>query len=77
MIAPRDFSMMPRSRPGAALVGRGVFPLPGFGSSYFGRFSASAAQLLAGEFDAMDVLDEAIQDRVSVSGAADNLVPGG
>lgn len=47
----------------------------GFRSSRFGVFSARAAQALAAEFDAMGVMDEAIQDRVGVGGVANNLMP--
>jgi hypothetical protein len=53
---------------GAALVGlRKFFSLRGFGSSRFGLLASGAAQALAGELDAMRVVDEAIQDGVGVS----------
>ena len=46
-------------------------------SSRFGLFASGAAQALAGEFDAMGVVNEAVQDGVGVSGVPDNLMPGG
>ena len=49
----------------------------GFRSSRFGRLAAGAAQALAGQFDAMGVVDEAVQDGVGVSGIGDDLMPGG
>jgi hypothetical protein len=49
----------------------------GFRSSGFGSFGAGAAKALADEFDAMGVMDEAIQDRLGVVGVADNFVPRG
>jgi hypothetical protein len=84
MIAPRDSWMMPPPcnemipPRGAALVGReSFFPLRGRRSSRFGLFASGAAQALAGEFDAMRVVHEAVQNGVGVSGVADDLVPGG
>jgi hypothetical protein len=87
MIAPRDSWMMPAPcnemiphdpARGAALVGReSFFPLRGRRSSRFGLFASGAAQALAGEFDAMRVVHEAVQNGVGVSGVADDLVPGG
>jgi hypothetical protein len=38
----------------------------GFRSSRCGSFSAGSAQALAGEFDALGVMNEAVQDRVGV-----------
>ena len=49
----------------------------GFWSSGFGLFAARAAQAVAGEFDAMGVVDEAVEDGVGVGGVADDVVPGG
>ena len=56
---------------------RDLFPLLGCRSSHFGLFASGAAQALAGEFDAMRVVHEAIEDGVGVGGVADDLVPGG
>jgi hypothetical protein len=47
----------------------------GVWSSRLGLFAACAAQTFAGEFDAMGVVDEAIQDRVGVGGVAYRLMP--
>ena len=64
--------------PGRRAVGFGSsFSLRGSGSSRFGLFASCAAQALAGEFDAMGVVNETIQDGVSVSGIPDNVMPGG
>ena len=41
-------------------------PLRGFGSSRFGLFASGAAQALAGQLDAMRIVDEAVQDGVGV-----------
>jgi hypothetical protein len=63
---------------GAALVGReSLFRLRGWRSSRFGLFAGGAAQALAGEFDAMRVVHEAVQNGVGVSGIANDLMPGG
>jgi len=43
----------------------------GFSSSRFGLLAPRPAQALAGEFDTMRVVDEAIEDGVSVSGIAE------
>jgi len=39
-------------------------------------FIAGAAQAFAGKFDAVGVVDEAVQDGVGIGGVADNFVPG-
>ena len=44
-------------------------------SSRLGLFAACATQTLTGEFDAMGVVDEAIQDGVGVGGVAYGLMP--
>ena len=49
----------------------------GFPSSRFVLFASGAAQALAGEFDAMRVVHEPIEDGVGVGGVADDLVPDG
>jgi hypothetical protein len=48
----------------------------GFGSSRFGLFAARAPQALADEFDAMRVMNEAVEDGVGVGGIANDLMPG-
>ena len=40
-------------------------------------FASGAAQALAGQLDAMRIVDEAVQDGVGVSGVANDLMPGG
>jgi hypothetical protein len=47
------------------------------GQAVLEGFSAGAAQALAGQLDAMGVVDEAVQDGVGVGGVSDNVVPGG
>src|SRR5271156_6419764 len=83
MIAPRDSWMMPPPcnemiPPGAppCWLKEVLLPLQGCGSSRFGLFASGAAQALAGEFDAMRIVDEAVQDGVGVSGVANDLMPG-
>jgi len=49
----------------------------GFWSSRFDLPAAGAPEAFAGEFDAMGVMDEAVQNGVGVSWVADDLVPGG
>jgi hypothetical protein len=44
-------------------------------SSRLGLFAACAAQTFSGGFDAMSVVDEAVQNGVGVSGIADDLMP--
>ena len=46
-------------------------------SSRFGLFASGAAQALAGQLDAMRIVDEAVQDGVGVSGVANDLMPCG
>jgi hypothetical protein len=53
-----------------------LLPLRGFGSSRFGLFASGAAQTLAGQLDAMRIVDEAVLDSVGVSGVANDLMPG-
>ena len=69
MMPPPCNEMIPPR--GAALVGLGSsFSLRGFGSSRLGRLAASAAEALAGQLDAMSVVEEAVQDGVRVGGVA-------
>ena len=67
--------MMPPGRRGSladefCVTGEAVW------SSRFGLFAAGPAQAFAGKFDAMGVVNEAVQDGVGVGGVADDLVPG-
>jgi hypothetical protein len=39
------------------------------------RFASGAAHAFAGEFDAVGVVNETVQDGISVGGIADDLVP--
>ena len=39
-------------------------------------FTAGAAQAFAGKFDAVGVVDDAVQDGVGIGGVADNFMPG-
>jgi hypothetical protein len=67
MIAPRDSWMMPPPcnemiPPGrhACWLKEVLLPLQGCGSSRFGLFTSGAAQALAGQLDAMSIVDEAV-----------------
>ena len=64
------------SRPGrSACWPRDFVPPVGWVKPFLNFWGA--AQALAGEFDAMRVVHEAVEDGVGVGGVADDLVPGG
>ena len=46
-------------------------PAWSFGSSRFGGLASGAAEALAGEVEAVGVVDEAVEDGVGVGGVAD------
>ena len=76
MIAPRDSWMTPPlynemiPPGGAARVGLKISsPCDGPWSSRFGLFAPRSAQALSSEFDAMGVVNEAVEDGVGVSGS--------
>ena len=84
MIAPRDSWMMPPPcnemiPPGAPrlLAERVSSPCGVAGQRRFGLFASGAAQALAGQLDAMRIVDEAVENGVGVSGVANDLMPGG
>ena len=72
MMPPPCNEMIPPGAP--RLLAEEVFsPLTGFGSSRFSLFASRAAQALAGQLDAVGVVDEAIQDGVGEGGNAEHL----
>jgi hypothetical protein len=81
MIAPRYSWMMPPPcnemiPPGRRAVGRRSFlSLPGFGSSRFELFAASAPEALTGELDAVRIVHEAVENGVRVDGIAEHARP--
>ena len=63
---------------GAARVGLKISsPCDGPWSSRFDLFAPRSAQALSSEFDAMGVVNEAVEDGVGVSGVADHVMPCG
>src|ERR1700749_3865824 len=63
---------------GAARVGLKISsPCDGPWSSRFGLFASRSAQALSSEFDAMGVVNEAVENGVGVSGVADHVMPCG